>query len=99
MIKNILEYIKSFFRLKTEIITTNVKNENDSDLIEFKLVEQLKCPICEQGGLLSGPRGGLAINVKCDNNDCDSYFNILFIDGECRYIKGIKGTHFPKLSR
>ncbi len=96
--KNILTYIKSYFNLKNENKTAvKIPTPTDPNGIKFKLVEQSKCPICEQGELLCGPRGGLAVNVECNN--CYSDFNVLFIDGECRYIEGINGTHFPKLSR
>jgi len=33
-----------------------------------KRVEQHKCPVClTKDSLLAGPKGGAAINIKCDN--------------------------------
>jgi len=46
----------------------------ENDEIETKPVVQggetiqaMVCPKCRKGLLLQGPRGGLAVNAKCDN--------------------------------
>jgi hypothetical protein len=35
------------------------------------------CPDCESGYFLEGPSGGGSINVKCDNKNCGSKFNLM----------------------
>jgi len=43
--------------------------------LKLECVRKNKCPDCKvKGKMLRGPRGGMAMNVKCDN--CGSRFNI-----------------------
>ncbi len=42
---------------------------------EKQKLDGLKCPDCGSG-LLAGPEGVCAINVRCENDKCASKFNI-----------------------
>ncbi|GEM_PF-3524683 len=42
--------------------------------LEYMLFVEKKCPDCGKFDFLEGPRGGLAVNIKCTN--CGSEFNV-----------------------
>jgi hypothetical protein len=48
------------------------------------------CPDCEQGGLLSGPSGGMSQNVMCEN--CESEFNLTFVGEQCIFAERISNA-------
>lgn len=66
----------NIFRRKRPITRSSSNDESLTHYEKEFIMEHLKCPDCETGGLLEGPRGGGSTNVLCNNAECGSKFNL-----------------------
>jgi hypothetical protein len=72
----LLSFLKRKKKKETPITRSSKDRENLTKYELQFLSTHAKCPDCEVGYLLQGPCGGASMNVKCDNLDCGSKFNI-----------------------
>jgi hypothetical protein len=68
-------------RLRHKLRETRQDLKEDHERLAYWL-EQNKCPDCKGIGFWEGPRGGININVFCQNPECRSGFNIAVFGGE-----------------
>ena len=62
--------------IDVKAISSKLSPEEEEKKLKDAFYPKPRCPDCGGEKFLPGPRGGLAMNIKCANPACGSKFNV-----------------------